>query len=172
DQFNNSLGSVTGTTTFTIAPDGSCTGASCTATTSGAHTVTGTSGGKTGTAALQINAAALDHLGLAPASAKIISGTSQAYTAQGFDQFNNSLGSVTANTTFTIAPDGSCTGATCTASVGGAHTVTGTNAGKTGTATLTIDAAALDHVVISPASASIAAGGSRTYTAQAFDASD
>src|SRR5213076_541116 len=30
----------------------------------------------------------------------------------------------------------------------------------------------LDHIVISPATASITAGGSRTYTAQAFDASN
>ncbi|MFL5926542.1 MAG: beta strand repeat-containing protein, partial [Gaiellaceae bacterium] len=171
DQFNNTV-SLSGTTTFTIAPDGSCTGATCTATTAGAHTVTGTSASKTGTAPLQVNAAALDHLVVTPAAATIISGTSQAYTAEGFDQFNNSRGSATATTTFTISPDGSCTGATCTASVGGAHTVTGTSGGKTGTATLTVDATSVDHIVISPASASITAGGSQTYTAQAFNASN
>jgi parallel beta-helix repeat protein len=172
DQFNNSLGDVTPGTTFTIGPNGSCTGATCTATTAGAHTVTGTNGGKTGTASLQINGGALDHLVLSPASATIIAGTSQTYTADGRDQFNNSLGNVTSNTTFTISPDGSCTGATCTATNGGPHTVTGTDAGKTGTASLTVDAASVDHIVISPATASITAGGSRSYTAEAFDASN
>jgi hypothetical protein len=40
---------------------------------------------------------------------------------------------------FTIAPNGSCTAATCTVTVGGPHTVTGTNSGKTATATLNVN---------------------------------
>ena len=58
-----------------------------------------------------MTAGGLDHLVLAPASATIASGGSQAYTAEGLDAFDNSLGDVTATTTFTIAPNGSCTGA-------------------------------------------------------------
>ena len=82
---------------------------------------------------------ALDHLVVSPASASISAGGSQAYTAEGFDQFNNDLGDVTGASTFTIAPaDGSCTGASCTATVAGAHTVTATDGTATGTATLTI----------------------------------
>jgi hypothetical protein len=46
---------------------------------------------------------------------------------------------VTASTTFSIAPNGSCTGATCTANVGGSHTVTGNDAGKTSTASLSVN---------------------------------
>src|SRR5206468_12695397 len=61
DQHDNSLGDVTGSTAFSIAPNGSCTGAACTATVSGAHTVTGTSAGKTGTASLQVNASSAVH---------------------------------------------------------------------------------------------------------------
>ena len=172
DASNSSLGDVTAFTTFSIGPDGTCTAASCTATTAGAHTVTGNDSGKTSTASLMVTAGALDHLALAPASATIPSGGSQAYTAQGRDQYDNSLGDVTAATTFSIAPDGSCTGATCTASVSGAHTVTGTSASKGGTASLQVGAGSLDHIVISPASATIAAGGSQAYTAQGFDASN
>jgi hypothetical protein len=85
-----------------------------------------------------VTAGSLDHLVLSPASATIPVGGSQAYTAEGRDQYNNSLGDVTATTTFSIAPDGSCTGAACTASVAGSHTVTGTKSGKTGTASLTV----------------------------------
>jgi hypothetical protein len=43
----------------------------------------------------------------------------QSYTAEGFDQFNNDLGDVTGSSTFTIAPDGSCADAVCTATVAG-----------------------------------------------------
>jgi parallel beta-helix repeat protein len=171
DASNNSLGDVTAFTTFSIAPNGTCTGASCTATTAGSHTVTGTDSGKTSTASLTVTAGPLDHLVLAPASASISAGGSQAYTAEGRDQYDNSLGDVTAQTTFSIAPDGSCTGATCTASVVGTHTVTGTDAGKTGTATLEVREAVVDHIVISPSTATISAGGSQTYTAEGFDAS-
>jgi hypothetical protein len=172
DAANNSLGDVTATTTFTIAPNGSCTGNVCTATVAGSHTVTGDDAGKTDTASLSVSAAALDHLVLAPASATIAAGGSQAYAAEGRDAFDNSLGDVTATTTFTIAPNGSCTGASCTASVAGAHTVTGTKSGKTGTASLSVSAAALDHLVLAPASATIASGGSQAYAAEGRDAFD
>ena len=172
DQYDNSLGDVTASTTFSIAPNGSCTGAVCTATASGSHTVTGNNAGKTGTAALSVTAGALDHLVLAPATATITAGGSRTYTAEGRDQYDNSFGDVTASTTFSIAPDGSCSAATCTASATGLHTVTGTNSGKTGTASLQVDPALIDHIVISPASASISAGGSQAYTAEGFDSSN
>src|SRR5205823_1583215 len=171
DQYDNSLGDVTAATTFTIAPNGSCTGATCTASTAGAHTITGTDAAKTGTATLTVNVP-LDHIVISPAAATISAGGSQTYTAQAFDAFNNSLGDVTGSTTFTISPDGSCTGATCTATVAGAHTVTGSDAGKTSNATLTVSAGPLDHLALSPASATITSGGSRAYTAQGRDQYD
>jgi hypothetical protein len=102
--------------------------------------VTGTKSGKTGTASLSVTPAALDHLVLSPASSSITAGGSQSYTAQGRDQYNNSLGDVTSSTVFSIGPDGSCTADTCTASVTGPHTVTGTKSGKTGTASLSVTA--------------------------------
>jgi len=61
---------------------------------------------------------------IAPASAGIVAGGSQSYTATGLDQYGNSLGDVTAATVFSIAPNGSCSGAGCTATVAGSHTVT------------------------------------------------
>ena len=172
DQYDNSLGDVTASTTFSIGPNGSCTGASCTATLAGTHTVTGSNSGKTGTASLSVTAGVLDHLALSPASAVIAAGGSQTYTAEGRDQYDNSLGDVTSTTTFSIDASGSCSGASCTATSAGAQTVTGTKAGKTGTASLQVTAAVLDHIVISPSSASIGAGGSQAYTAEGFDASN
>ena len=169
DQYGNSLGDVTGATTFTIALNGSCTGTTCTATVAGAHTVTGTDGGKTGTATLTVNRGPLDHLVLSPSSSTITAGGSQSYTAAGFDQYGNSLGNVTPSTIFSIAPNGSCTLASCIATVAGAHTITSTDSGKTGTAGLTVIAAGLDHLVLTPASTTITAGGSQSYTAAGFD---
>ncbi len=89
----------------------------------------------------------LDHLVLSPATMTITAGGSQTYSAEGFDAYTNDLGNVTAATTFTItptAPAGSpvaCSGASCGSAVGGTYTVTGTDNGKTGVATLTVDQA-------------------------------
>ncbi len=169
DSRGNSLGDVTANTTFTILPDGSCSGASCSATVAGSHTVTGTDAGKTSSATLTVQAGPLDHIALSPSSATITAGGSQAYTAQGRDHYDNPLGTLTSSTTFTIAPDGSCAAATCTATTAGAHTVTGTVPGATGTATLQINATALDHISLSPATSTVAYATPQTYTAQGFD---
>jgi hypothetical protein len=110
--------------------------------------------------------AALDpanSIAISPLTASISTGGSQSYTAQAFDQYGNSMGFVTASTSFTISPDGSCTGASCTASVAGAHTVTGTYSGMTATASLQVGAGTTNNPVpattsLSPSSAP--AGGS------------
>ena len=56
---------------------------------------------------------------ISPSSATVTAGVSQTYGATGSDQFGNSLGDVTGDTTFTISPDGSCTANVCTATVAG-----------------------------------------------------
>ncbi len=66
----------------------------------------------------------LDHITISPSSATIIAGGSQDYLTQVFDRYGNSLGDVTAATTFSISPDGSCNGPICSATVPGPHTVT------------------------------------------------
>src|SRR5207245_2242218 len=86
---------------------------------------------------------------LAPASATIGAGGSQAYTATGFDSGGHSLGDVTGATTFSIAPDGSCAGAICTATVAGPHTVTGVDGAVSATASLDVVPGAPDHVSFS-----------------------
>jgi hypothetical protein len=98
---------------------------------------------------------------LSPATATIAPGGTQSYTAQGFDAYGNSRGDVTA-TKFTISPNGSCTGATCTASVTGPHTVTGKDGKISGTATLTVS---------SPAQADLAAAETVSDASPYFDTS-
>jgi len=85
-------------------------------------------------------AGAADRVVISPVAAVIPAGTSQAFTVAAFDAFNNSLGDVTGSSTLTIAPDGSCTGASCTASTAGVRTVTAAYAGRTDTASLTFTA--------------------------------
>ena len=119
--------------------------------------------------ALGLDHRALDHLILSPSSATIAAGASRAYTAEGFDAYGNSW-DVTSVTTFTVSGAGSCTGASCTSTVASDHTVIGTEDGATGTATLHVIHATLDHLVLSPPGATIAAGASQTYTAEGFDA--
>jgi hypothetical protein len=169
DAYGNSLGAVTGSTNFTISPDGSCSGASCSATTAGSHTVTGTDSGKSDTSSLSVTPGPIAALVVSPASATITAGGSQAYSANAIDAYGNSLGDVTGSTTFTIGPDGSCTGANCTGTLAGTDTVTGTDSGAGATASLTVTAGPFDHIVVSPASATISSGGSQDYTAAAFD---
>jgi subtilisin family serine protease len=167
-----------GTTTYTIAPNtvgtgASCTSSTCGATAAGSYTVTGTNSTKTGTATLTVNAAALDHLVLSPASSTILAGGSQPYTATGADFYGNPV-TLVGTTTYTIAPNtvgtgASCPSNTCTATAAGTYTVTGTNTGKTGTATLMVSNAALDHLVISPSSSTRLAGVAETYSATGVD---
>ncbi len=134
--------------TFTSADAGQH-GFSVTLKTPGGQTLSATdtvTSSVTGSQTVTVSSSTLDHLTLTPASASIAAGGSQSYTATGFDQYNNNLGDVTASTTFSIAPNGSCTGASCTATVAGPHTVTGSNAGKTSTASLTFTPGPAGHL--------------------------
>jgi hypothetical protein len=122
-----------------------------------------------GSALLTVTAGALASLTLNPATSSITAGGSQAYTATGYDQYGNSLGDVTSDTTFTISSGGSCTAAACTANTAGTYTVTGTDGSVTGTAALTVTAGALASLTLNPATSSITAGGSQAYTATGYD---
>jgi hypothetical protein len=94
-----------------------------------------------------VNPGPLDHITISPASATIGAGAGQPYTAQGFDVHGNGLGDVTDSTTFSITPDGSCNNTvnprTCSATIPGPHTVTGTDSGKTATASLSVKGIAI-----------------------------
>ena len=144
---------VTAATAFAISPSGPGTGATCdnsahtcTATRAGTYTITGTYGltAASGTSTLTVTPAPLDHLALSPATSTVASRAAQIYTVTGLDRFGNSLGNVAAATSLAIAPGGvtaaSCNNSThgCTAVMAGTYTVTATDAGKTGSATLTV----------------------------------
>ena len=123
DAYGNSKGDRTSTVTFTITPNGSCSANVCTASVTGDHVVRGAIGGASSTATLHvILSGALASITISPSSATVTAGVSQTYGATDSDQFGNSLGDVTGDTTFYISPYGSCTANVCTATVAGPHT--------------------------------------------------
>jgi hypothetical protein len=120
--------------------------------------VTGTDGSLSATASLSVTTGPLASISLSPATATVTSGGSQTYAATGADQYGNSLGDVTGATTFTIAPDGSCTGTGCSATAAGPHTVTGTDGSVQATASLNVTAVTLPSLTITASSATMAQG--------------
>ncbi len=158
DQFGNDLGNLTPSTTFSISPDGSCSGASCVATVIGVHTVSGTNRGVTATTSLTVTPGPVNTLVLSPAGATLVAGSSQSFTATGYDIYSNLIGDVTATTTFSMQPDGSCTGATCVATVSGVHTVTGSNGAGRGTASLSVNPGSATNFLVAGIANPVTAG--------------
>jgi hypothetical protein len=173
DQFDNLIADVSSSTVFSITPaaGGGWNGIRYTSAIAGTWTVTGTYIGFTDTASLTVNPGPLHHIVISPDSATITAGNSQAYSAQSFDQFSNLIADVTATTAFSITPaaSGSWAANVYTSASAGTWTVTGTYSTVSDTASLTVNAAALDHIVISPATSTITARGTQAYTAQSFD---
>jgi hypothetical protein len=94
---------------------------------------------------LNVHPTTVATLVVSPATATITAGHSQTYTVEGFNSFGDDLGDVTSSSSLAIGPNGSCSGAVCTATVAdtasGSHTVTATDGSATNTASLTVVAA-------------------------------
>ena len=170
DQYGNAIGDQTSTSSLTIGPDGACSAGACTATKPGLHTVSAIDSGKSATASISVTAGPLDHLSLTPATATITAGGSVAYGVEGFDYYGNDLGSFTTNSSFAITPDGSCVGASCTATKAGLHTVMASSQGQRVTGSLAVNAGPLASIAIAPASVSVVVGYTQMFTAKAADA--
>jgi hypothetical protein len=121
--------------------------------------------------AYTINPGTAHHIVILPDGATITAGSTQDYTAEAFDIGNNSLGYVTSETTFFIAGEhgGSWVSNVYTSQNAGTWTVTGTYTTLADTATLTVNAGSVDHIVISPDNVTITAGNTQAYTTEAFD---
>jgi uncharacterized repeat protein (TIGR01451 family) len=130
--------------------------------------VTATSAGITATAVVNINAGPLSSIVVTPASVNVVAGGSQAFSASGFDQYGNPV---------TIAPVWSTNGGSIDASglltadtvAAASRLVTATYSSISGTAVVNIVAGSLSTIVVSPPSASVAAGATRTFSASGYD---
>ena len=145
-----------------------------TVTTTGWITATDTvtssiTGSQTG---ITVTPAGLASIVVSPSSATIMAGGSQAFTAEGFDAYGNDLGDYTASVTWSIdsGAGGSWTANSVTAIYAGTWTVTATDGLISGTASLTVTHASAVSIVVSPATATIMAGGSQAFTATDKDA--
>ena len=147
--------SSTNTGVATIAAGGLATGA-----TAGGTTIQATSGGISGSTGLTVTAATLKSIAVTPANASIAKGLTQQFTATG-TYSDGSTQNLTASATWsststgvaTIAAGGLATGATA-----GSTTIQATSGGISGSTGLTVTAATLVSVALSPANPSIAKG--------------
>ncbi|MGD1994483.1 MAG: hypothetical protein PVI59_14915, partial [Anaerolineae bacterium] len=107
---------------------------------------------------------------LTPQTGITDAGESIAYTLTAYDVYGNSW-DVTAEGTYAIsaAAGGIWTDNVYTAEMAGTWTVTGTVDSVSDTATLTVEPGRYTRLVVEPETATIAAGESQTYTAEAFD---
>ena len=110
---------------------------------------------------------ALDHILIAPATATIVAGTTQAYTSTAYDAYGNSW-DITALTAFSISPNGSFSGNVASVSLAGPHAITGSYASKTATASLQVTPGAPHHFTFSTLTAQTA-GASFPATITAYD---
>ncbi len=112
----------------------------------------------------------LTTINVSPATATIEQGQTQQFTAQGFDQFGNP---------YTITPTWSADGGSIngsglyTGSAAGSFTVTASQGGVSGTASITVnnvnDPPVLTTIQVNPASANLSLNDTQQFTAQGYD---
>src|SRR5207245_2602762 len=143
---------------------------SCTATAPGRFTITATSGEVSGTATLNVTATAtvLATITVVPSSATIALGSSQTFTARGFDTAGNEM-SITPTWSINSTSASCDSGGSCTSNTAGTFTVSATSGQIVGTATLHVTAAVLARITVTPPFAAIALGSTQTFTATGFD---
>ena len=117
--------------------------------------------------------AAATSLTLDPTDPSVTTDQTQAYTSIGHDAYGNDW-NATGSMTLTIVGTGtSCEDGTHTCkstTVGGPFEVTGHEGSATGTASLTVTHGALHHLVLSPATKTVATNHTQAYTAIGYDA--
>ncbi|MFH1896761.1 MAG: T9SS type A sorting domain-containing protein [Candidatus Desantisbacteria bacterium] len=164
---------VTSNTNFT-ADVGSMTVNTYTAGQIGNWTITGTYTTLMDTASVAVTHGTVASIKITPATASVASGETVTYIATAMDA-NSNTWVVTGSTTFgTSDPKGNITsGNIYTAGEIGIHVITGTYSGKVGTASVTVTTHGIAaSIKITPATASVASGGTIPYTATAMDAAN
>jgi parallel beta-helix repeat protein len=127
-------------------------------------TVMASTGGKTGTAAVSTIPNQLTNIRVTPVSVNVSAGTVQAFSAQGYDQYNNSIAGLTFNWTANV---GAMAGSSLTAQniAGVTGYVRATIGLVSGDSDVTVVPSPLDHIDVSPANLNATAGMQYQFTA-------
>lgn len=137
-------------------------------------TATDPTSGKTGTTPLRVSAVALNSIAVTPAAQNSTVGSTQQFTAIGTysdlstQDLTSSLTWSSSNLTLaTISNAAGSQGVASAVAAGAPVTITATDpvSGKTGTATLTVTAATLTKITVTPSTASIPDGGTQQFVA-------
>ena len=171
DQYGSSLGDVTDqVTSWTIdsAARGSWTSNVYTSQVAGSWTVTAYFNGFSAAASLMVNSGSLASISISgPASGT--AGSTATFTVTGHDSQGNSLGTQSASWSVQSGAGGSWASNVYTSQYSGSWTVTATVGNVQNTASLTVNNAILDHIEISPADGSVAAGSLQAFSVEAYD---
>ena len=134
-------------------------------------TISATSGSLSGTAKLTVTSATLQSISVTPATPSIPNGKAQQFTATG-TYSDNSTQDITQSVTWASSDTSIATISNASGSSGlaqaantGNVTISATSGSLSGTAKLTVTAAVLQSIAVTPATASIAKGTSQQFTA-------
>ena len=134
------------------------------ATAVGVPSIKATSGAISGTAAMTVTPATLVSIAVIPATATIVKGKTQQFTATG-TYTDNTTQNLTATATWTSATGATVSGGLATGTAVGNSSITASSGVVSGSATLTVQAATLVSISVSPASATINKGLTQQYAA-------
>jgi parallel beta-helix repeat protein len=130
--------------------------------------VNASNGGKIGSASVTVITDQLTHIVVSPSVVNVIAGTTQSFSAVGYDQYNNTISGLTITWTTDV---GAMTGTTLTAQIasGVSGYVRATSGAVFGSSSVSIVPATLNHIVISPITLIAVAGTQIQYTAVGQD---
>ncbi|MGV3620594.1 MAG: beta strand repeat-containing protein, partial [Archangium sp.] len=137
----------------------------------GSSVVTATLNGVTGTSTMTVTSAVLTSIAVTPATRSIAKGLTQQYVATGtYSDATSSI--ITSSVTWSSGTPATATISNASGSNGlatalaeGTSVITATSGGVTGTANLTVTAASLLSIAVTPVNPSIAAGRTQQFTA-------
>jgi len=150
------------TTIATVSSAGVVTGVA-----PGTATITAASGGISGSTTVTVTPATLQSIAVTPANPSIAKGSTQQFTATG-TYSDNSIQDLTTQVTWASDTTGVATissGGLATAVAVGTATVSATKGGVTGSTGLTVTAATLQSIAVTPTNPSIAKGTTKQFTA-------
>jgi uncharacterized protein YjdB len=139
----------------------------------GKTSVTASFGGKTGSATVSVVDATLSSIAVTPATASVTAGKTQAFTATGTYNNGTTVDLTTqatwSSSNIAVAQVSNASGSRglATALTTGSATISAALGGVTGEAKLTVGAALLASLIISPTAASVAVGKTQSFTATA-----